>query len=169
MYIEMKDIPNYEGEYAATRDGQIWTYKRNRFLKPAIDKDGYHYVTLSQKGKARAYRVHRLVLMTYQPIENVDLWQVNHKDENKSNNNLDNLEWMTLKDNINYGTGIARGHEKLSMKIRCIETGQIFNSQMEVAKFLGHKTSSNICSYLKGRQHTCGGYHWEKVEVNENE
>ena len=48
---------------------------------------------------------------------------INHKDENKLNNNLDNLEWMTCKENINYGTGIKRRAEQNEIAVRCVETG----------------------------------------------
>ena len=54
--------------------------------------------------------------MTWDPVEDMKKLQVNHKDENKKNNCLDNLEWMICKENINYGTGIQRGHKTTDKK-----------------------------------------------------
>lgn len=161
---EVKDIPGYEGLYAATKDGRIWSCRNKIFLKPSIKKDFKCEVNLHKDGKTKYYAIHRLVMMTWCPCENMDKMQVNHKDENRLNNSLDNLEWCTGEYNINYGTRNVRTAEKLKKKVRCIETGQIFDSQMEVAKFLGQKSQSNISSCLSGRQKTCGGYHWERIE-----
>ena len=167
-FTEMKNIPGYEERYAATKDGRIWSYKRKKFLAPCADKDGYLKIVLYD-GSRKTIPIHRVVLMTWDPVEDMEKLQVNHKDENKKNNCLDNLEWMTCKENINYGTGIQRGHKRLCNKVRCIETGQIFESQKDVAEYLGHKSMSNISQHLKGVQKTCGEYHWERIEVNEYE
>lgn len=162
-FTEMRPIPEYEDRYAATKDGRIWSYRRKKFLSPCVDKDGYLKVIL-YNGKRKSIAVHRLILMAWDPVDDMNNLQVNHKDENKANNTLDNLEWMTCKENINYGTGIQRGHQKRCNKIKCVETGMIFESQKDVASFLGHKSSSNISQHLRGKQKTCGGYHWIKME-----
>lgn len=162
----MKDIPGYDGEYAATNEGNIYSYHRNKYLKPCITKDGYYEVKLSKNGMIKSYRVHRLVLMTFSPIDDYNILQVNHKDENKLNNKLENLEWMTCKDNINYGTGIKRRAEQNKVKVQCVETGQIFDSEKDVQTFLGQKSLSNISNCLSGRQKTCGGFHWVRVIDN---
>ena len=167
-FVEMKDVPGYEDRYAATKDGRVWSYKRNKFLSPGMDKDGYLKILLYD-GKRKSIAIHRVILMNWNPVENMENLQVNHKDENKQNNNLDNLEWMTCKENINYGTGIQRGHKLLQNAVRCVETGQIFESQKAVAEFLGHKSMSNISQHLKGKQKTCGGYHWERIEGEIND
>ena len=167
-FIEMRNVPGYEDRYATTKDGRIWSYKRKKFLMPCTDKDGYLKIVLYDDSR-KTVSVHRVILMTWNPVENMEKLQVNHKDENKKNNCLDNLEWMTCKENINYGTGVQRGYKRLCNKVRCIETGQIFESQKDVAEYLGHKSMSNISQHLKGMQKTCGGYHWERIEVNEYE
>ena len=164
----IKDIPGYEGKYAITDDGQVYTYHRKKYLKPCITKDGYYEVKLRKDGRMIAHRVHCLVLMTYNPHEKYKEMQVNHKDENKLNNNLQNLEWMTCKENINYGTGIERRAKKNENKVKCVETGQIFESQKTASEFYGYKNMSNISSCLNGRQKTFAGYHWERVMNNEN-
>ena len=98
----MKDIEGYEGLYAVTEDGQVWSYRSQKFLKPWI-ANGYYQVTLSKNGEKKKHKIHRLVAIIYIPNPD-NLRDVNHKDENKLNNCLDNLEWLSHKDNSNYGT-----------------------------------------------------------------
>lgn len=150
----MKDIKNYEGLYAATEDGRIWSYKRKKFLKPIDNGFGYYRVDLCKDGKAKRFLVHRLIAETFLPNpENKPC--INHKDENKSNNALSNLEWATYKENNNYGTH----NEKIRKKVICIETQEVFNSITEAAKAI-NKSTGNICDCLKGKHKTCAGYHW---------
>ena len=80
----MKDIKDYEGRYAVTEDGQIWSYKRKIFLKPSKNKNGYLKVVLCKEAKTKTFFVHRLVLETYCPVENMENLQVNHKSEIKT-------------------------------------------------------------------------------------
>ena len=100
-----KDIPGYEGIYAVSNFGKVKSLQRTRkgsygsirivyekILNHKIDKDGYHIVTLSKEGKTKCIGVHRLVAQAFLPnIYNLPM--VNHKDENPSNNFVDNLEW----------------------------------------------------------------------------
>ena len=143
----MKDIPGYEGLYAATEDGRIWSYRSKKFLKPSKDRYSYLYVNLYKDGVRKTYRIHRLIAQTYLPNQN-NLPQVNHKDENKANNALSNLEWCTAAYNINYSK---------AKKVICIENGKIFNSVSEADDFVnGH----NVASVCKGQRKTAGGFHW---------
>lgn len=160
---EIKVIP-YAQNYGVTKNGEVWSYLTNKFLSHEVTKDNYHAVTLMIDGKTKRFLVHRLVLSTWNPISNWNELQVNHKDENPSNNSLENLEWCDARYNNNYGTRNEHGSNKRKQKIRCIETGQIFNSQQDVQKFLNQKSPANISSCLAGRQKTTGGFHWERVE-----
>lgn len=99
----MVDIKGYEGQYAITKDGQVWSHKRKKFLSIIIDSWGYGKVNLSKKGKVKAHKIHRLVAEAYIPNPN-NLRDVNHLDENKLNNSINNLCWCSHKDNCNYGT-----------------------------------------------------------------
>lgn len=96
-----KEINGTLGRYLVSNTGKVISAKRGRFLTPKVDKYGYEVVTLWLGGK-RIYRtVHRLVAKAF--IENPDnLSQVNHKDFNKRNNNVDNLEWCTSRQNIKH-------------------------------------------------------------------
>ena len=81
MIEEMKDIVGYEGEYAITRDGKVWSYKRNKFLKCSDNGKGYYQINLYKNGKGKNYLIHRLVAEAYIPNPE-GLPQVNHRDEN---------------------------------------------------------------------------------------
>lgn len=111
----MKDVVGYEGQYAVTSCGKVWSYKSNKFLKPKTDKDGYYKVNLYNKGKQKTFFIHRLVAEAY--ISNLDnLPQVNHKSEIKTENFINNLEWCTAEYNTNYGTRNERAGKTISMK-----------------------------------------------------
>ena len=103
-----KEIIGYEGLYWISNLGNVKS--KHKILKPVINKDGYYCVSLSKKGKLKTYTLHRLIALHF--IENPDnLPQVNHKDENKLNNNADNLEWCTKAYNNSYGTKAKRQSE----------------------------------------------------------
>ena len=117
----MRDIKDYEGLYGITEDGRVWSYRKNRFLKPQKTKTGYLYVQLSKNNKTKNYKIHRLVATAY--LENpLNLPCVNHIDENKTNNCVENLEFCTVAYNNIYGTRIERVAKSLSKKVICIET-----------------------------------------------
>ena len=96
--IEMKPIAGWEGLYEITKDGKVYSLKRNIFLKPRLSMDGYNRVCLCNDKFRREYRVARLVAETFleKPI---DKTQVNHKDYNRQNDIMDNLEWVTDYEN----------------------------------------------------------------------
>lgn len=98
--MEWKVIKDFE-DYKVSNTGQVFSIKRNKLLK-TYEKKGYYGVWLYQN-KKRCFRlVHRLVATAFIPnIENLP--QINHKDENSKNNNVENLEWCTAKYNSNYG------------------------------------------------------------------
>lgn len=158
----MKDIKGYEGLYAITSCGKVWSYKRKIFLKPHKEKGGYLRVCLCKNGSKKPYLVHRLVLETYCPVEDMDKLEVNHIDENKEHNYLNNLEWMSHKENTNYGTGNKRSATARCKKVRCIETKVVYNSIKEasIQTEIGYSGISACC---RGIRKTAGGYHWEFV------
>lgn len=116
MNEEWRPIEGYEGLYEVSNTGQVRSldmYVKSRYgnyrlhkgkvLSPAKDTNGYLTVLLSCNGKHKSIRVHRLVAQTF--ILNPDnLSEVNHKDEDKTNNSVENLEWCDRKYNINYGS-----------------------------------------------------------------
>ena len=103
-----KDIKGYEGLYQVTNFGNVWSlnYYRSgkpKLLKPGKTKNGYLLVSLYKNRKRKSFKVHRLVAEHFIPNPD-NLPEINHKDENKENNSVDNLEYCTHEDNINYGT-----------------------------------------------------------------
>ena len=110
-----KDIEGYEGKYQASNLGNVRSlnYRKTgelKLLKQSADKKGYKRVRLYKNGKGKTHRVHRLVAIAFLPNPN-NYKEVNHKDECKSNNNMNNLEWCTREYNINYGTAMKRSSE----------------------------------------------------------
>lgn len=119
-----KDIVGYEGLYQVSNTGRIcsighyqgkWNtvYRRKDplILRQSQDKYGYLAVVLSKNGNHKRYMVHRLVAIAF--ISNPDnLPMINHKDQDKRNNNVNNLEWCTARYNTNYGDNILRSSSK---------------------------------------------------------
>ena len=125
-----KDVPDYEGIYEINNFGKIRNKKRNHIMSWTLTKEGYYVTKLSKKGKKRVYFIHRLVAATFLPIENFKLLEdenkdefckenltVNHKDENKENNFVENLEWCTSRYNIKYSSNKKSGlHKRKTQK-----------------------------------------------------
>lgn len=97
MEKQWKQIKNFEGKYLVSNYGEVKSVKTDKLLKPYTNKTKYLYVMLGRKH----YRVHRLVAQAF--IENpLNKEFINHKDYNTFNNCADNLEWVSMEENINY-------------------------------------------------------------------
>ena len=107
MMEEWRAVPGYEGLYEVSNIGNVRNVRRNTLLRLQKTNKGYIRVSLCKNGIQTGFQVHRLVAQAFIPNPN-NLPQVNHRDENPSNNNVDNLEWCTAKYNINYGTARIR-------------------------------------------------------------
>lgn len=155
-----KDCKGYEGKYQVSNLGRVWSIGSQKYLNGSIDKDGYIQVCLTAKnGKAKKERVHRLVALTF--LSNPKgLPQVNHIDENKENNCVDNLEWTSIKDNANHGTRNKRISKANSIPVYCFELDKTFYGAREAERELGINHSS-IGKACQGKQKTAGGYLWE--------
>ena len=118
-----KDIEGYEGLYQVSNLGRVKSLDRvvegkssstrlhrGKILSPGIGSTGYYMVVLYKDGGGCSYTVHRLVSNTFIPNPHNHPY-INHKDENKLNNNVDNLEWCTHQYNMNYGTANLRRGE----------------------------------------------------------
>ena len=151
----MKDIKGYEGLYAITPEGEVWSYKKKMFLVPRNSK-GYLRVKLCRDGQKKWYRVHRLVAEAYIPNPE-NLPQINHKDENKTNNCLQNLEWCDAKYNSNYGTR----NEKFKKPVLQYDLNGNFIKEWPSATDVGKEANDNICKCLKGKQKSAYGFIWK--------
>lgn len=106
-----KDIPEYEGLYQVSNLGRVKCLgngnsnrSQKRILKGNKSTDGYIQVKLSKDDKYTTKRVHRLVMVTFNPCDNMDELEVNHIDYDRTNNRLDNLEWVTHIENVHHSS-----------------------------------------------------------------
>ena len=139
--------------YYITSCGRVWSFKSNKFLATRKDCKGYLKVQLWEDGKNKIYSIHRLVAETYIPNPN-NYDTVDHIDNNKEHNYISNLQWMANEDNVK---------KALNQKVRCIETGEIFESHSAAAIF-AKVSRPAITRCVNGLSKTSGGYHWEKVK-----
>ena len=147
----MKDIKGYEGLYAVTSCGKIWSYRRQKFLKPAVNKNGYMYVFLSKDNTYKKHYIHRLVAEAY--IPNIDnLPQVDHIDNDKTHNYVNNLQWITGRDNC---------RKSNNKPILQFDLDGNFICEWESATDVSREVKSSICECLKGRHKTALGYIWK--------
>lgn len=170
-----KDIIGYEGEYQISNMGRVKSLigRRERILKPRKNKRGYLRVSLHQRNDKM---IHRLVAIAFLPNPE-GLKEVNHKDENPSNNCVDNLEWCTHQYNVLYGTCQQRARQKqsetfpqinradISKPVVCLETGTVYPSINEAERTLKlpHILISKVC---RGIRKSTGGYTFKYLETH---
>lgn len=172
-----KDIENYNGIYQISNLGNIKSlgrkviqkngkviYLKTRILKPVITKNGYLQTILSKSKKTERKYVHRLVAQAF--IENYnEKLEVNHKDFNRLNNNLNNLECITHAENYKYSFNRGRipaPPPQESKKIKCLIDNKDFNSLKEAATYYNINITT-ICNQLKGRTKTAKGLKFEYI------
>lgn len=175
----MKFIPGYEGRYSITESGEVYShdFQNSGKLKKKTSRviyTGYVYVDLSSKCGQKSQRLHRLVALTYIPNP-LNKPHVNHKDGNKQNNHVSNLEWVTRSENMRHAFDVLKmkpgwlgkkgKHHCQSKQIHkiCAESGQIihaYNSVREAAKAIG-RSPSYIGERARGEQKQSGKYIWQ--------
>lgn len=172
-----RDIDNYNGIYQISNLGNIKSlarkviqkngkviFLRDRTLKPVMTKNGYLQIILSKNKKTERKYVHRLVAQAFIKNFNEKL-EVNHKDFNRSNNNLNNLECITHAENYNYSFSKGRipaPPPQKPKKIKCLIDNKVFNSLIEAAEYY-NVNSSMICNQLKGRTKTVKGLKFKYI------
>lgn len=158
-----KDIPGYEGLYQVSNYGRVKSFhgrvEKEKILQPYY-KQKYAQILLIKDKKRKLARVHRLVAEAF--IPNPDHKpQVNHKDENKRNNNVDNLEWCDCDYNIIYSQGKA--------VLQYDKTGNFLREwacMRDAERQLGiNITNISACCRKVGRVKTAGGYIWRYKEA----
>jgi len=97
-WIKIEELDNL---YSVSNKGRVKSNRTDKILKPKTDKDGYQILVVNPtKNRVRNMAIHRLVLMKFNPINNPENYHVHHKDFDTSNNNINNLEWLSPKDNL---------------------------------------------------------------------
>lgn len=192
-----KDIEGYEGLYQISNYGNVKSLNyhctgKEKILKQGKDKYGYLFVNLYKDGKRKKFLSHRLVVTTFISNDNpTEKIQVNHIDENKENNHVSNLEWVTPKENINWGTRNERASKNISkamkgknnpmygkkhteeskqkMRIPILQytlDGEFlkeFDSTTQASTEL-NIDSGNITQCCRKKRKTCGGFIWRYKE-----
>lgn len=161
-------FPNYEvSNLGNVKSLNYHSTGKAQLLKQRIHKDGYSEVKLSRNNKGKIFKVHRLVASAF-ILNPSNLPQINHKDENKSNNCVENLEWCTAEYNANYGTRNKRMAEKITNGKTSKPVKQFdlrgnfikeFPSISEVQRKLGY-SFKNISKNCLGQRRQAYGYRW---------
>ena len=156
-----KTLTIYGATVSVYDDGSVWIHRgsRNKRRFGHTTDKGYKAVLIRDNGKERTVFVHRLVALAFVPNPD-NKPQVNHKDGNKTNNRPENLEWVTLAENMRHRAEVLKSYSKHS--VMCIETGEIFDSVSEAAKTKGTHRSSIIRSAKMQHKPTCG-LHWRYI------
>lgn len=165
-----KDIKGYEGLYQISNLGYVKALRygnqkksnKEKIMKASPDGYGYLQLGLTKDKKTTMYKIHRLVAEAFIPNEN-NLPQINHKDENKVNNKVDNLEWCTLEYNINYGSRTEKYRKKIKQYDLSGNLIKIWNSITDIEKEL-KIPHSHIVECCKGKRPTAKKYIWKYKE-----
>lgn len=153
--------------YLVYENGDIFSTKTNKFLKP-WEHAGYYYVTLRKDGKSYNKSVHRIVAKYFIPnLSNYPV--VNHKDENKLNNDVSNLEWCTYRYNLMYGENAPSNNIKIAQELRNRRVIQFSLSGEKINEYLSLKEASkrtntiytSISKCCAGFYKTAGGFKWK--------
>ena len=165
-----KDIIEYEGLYQVSNFGnvrRIYKTKPCRILIPVNDKDCYQRVSLSKNCNKKNYFIHRLVAKAF--VKNpYDYPVVNHKDENKQNNNANNLEWCSVKYNTRYNNSHLKRVKKIRKPILQLNLdGTVikeWKSRTEIVQTLGYSGSSiSACCLNYPHYKSAYGFKWKYV------
>jgi hypothetical protein len=169
-----KPVVGYEGKYEVSNTGRVRSLNYHRSgitkeLAPKVNKYGYHVVLLYKNGQRKDMSVHRLVAMAF--IDNPNNFpQINHKNERKDDNHVENLEWCTQLYNANYGTRNTRAMDnrhtgKFRKKVIQLKNGKLVNEYISLAEAsrqtgIGYKMISRVACGERARTH---GYEWSFV------
>lgn len=157
---EWRDIQGYEGQYRISSKGRVFSVKRNKMLKPCDNGHGYLFVNLYMNSKPKQSKVHRLVAMAF--IANPEnKRQINHKDGNKRNNAMENLEWSTNSENgIHRYRVLKHTNGAVKRPVICVDTGIKYPSIADASRHTG-LSANLICQVCLGHRKTTKGFHWE--------
>lgn len=165
-----KDVKGYEGLYQVSNSGRVKSFWKswvsrgeNEHIMHPSNTRGYYYVKLrGRDGKDESFPVHRLVAIAFIPNP-TGLRCVNHKDENKKNNMVENLEWCTPEYNFAYGTARLRQGISYGKPVQQLTADKIWiasYTSAETAGYINGIDPSSIHKCCKGKRKTAGKYVW---------
>lgn len=167
-----KDIIGYEGLYKVSNTGKIISLKNNkkRIIKLFDNHYGYLCVILTKNNNIKSKKVHRLVAEAF--ISNPNNYPcVNHKDENRYNNNINNLEWCSYSYNNCYGNRIQKVNKKMAKSVNQYNLNGKFLKEWESASQIQRELgyfANGICNCCNGKNKTSHGYIWKYKNVKED-
>lgn len=156
--MEKYIIINEFNNYAISNLGNIKNIKKGNILTPYLNANGYLTYTFCQDGIKKTFRIHRLVALYF--IDNPNnLPYVNHKDGDKTNNKVENLEWCTAKENDNHARNTGLKNQEKPVIAEKVETKEtlVFKSVTEAGAILGINTGT-ISKVLNGKRNQTHGY-----------
>lgn len=157
-------IADYSEIYLISNKGRLKNIKRNKINAICLDSDGYPHYLLCNNKKRKDVTAHRLVAMAF--IENpLNLPCINHKDEDKTNNSVDNLEWCTTAYNNSYGSRLERISNKRSQPIAQMRNGEtiaVYKNSRAAEEATGI-SFSKIRMVCRGERKRAGGYEWKDL------
>lgn len=167
--IQIKDVKGFEGRYSVLSNGWVYSHKKYKFMKQHDNGHGYLFVRMTDDfGAVYTKRVNVLVAEAFceKPAEWQLDWDAAHLDDNPYNNDASNLQWQSRAENCNTERWReAAKRSKTRTKVRCVETGEVYDSMSAAGRAIGLSYYGiNLC--VLGKQKTCGGYHWERVETD---
>lgn len=170
-----EDVIGFEGLYKVNENGQVMSCKTGRIKATKKNNRDYTQIHLYKDGHDHMKLVHRVVADAFIPNPN-QYKQINHKDEDKNNNHVSNLEWCTNLYNRHYGTGYQRSvekhdYQKIADSIRRTVV-QMAADWSEIKTWHGVMTAAratgvgeaNIRRCCYGKSHTAGGYRWKYAD-----
>ena len=167
------DIDGYDGLYSISNLGRVMSHHRSkhRLLRPRINNKGYVLVNLCKNGGMKTFKIHVLVAKHFLANPH-GLTEINHKDEDKTNNRFDNLEWCTRSYNVNYGTRISRQRKALIKGvIQFSRSGDMiatYDSITQARQSTGLSVS-HIAACCKKKVPTAGGFVWRYLTEVRND
>ena len=159
-----KDVPGYGGRFQVSNRGRLRVVRcYTRLLQPYQNRDGYLVGTFCIEGKKVRQGVHRFVAEAFLP--NLDAKeQVNHINGDKTDNRVENLEWVTCQENnIHRCRVLGGGGGRAERPVVCVDTGEWFSSMTLAAKAYGIRVT-DILKVCKGYRNTTKGLKWAYAE-----
>lgn len=168
-FYQISNYGRFKSKDRYVKNGNGKRFCKGKIIKPTLTRNGYLEYSYKQNGIRKVELAHRLVARYF--IDNPDnLPQINHKDENIKNNNVNNLEWCTAKYNANYGNRNAKCLEKIKYqfkKVKQFDKNHNFIKEYQSLGIASREINGDISAIIrvcKGKQKTAYNYIWEYSE-----